>query len=65
MMLASLVAAVILVGCGQQAPEKKAAPKVISADNFMQVDFAELDLNDDGTFTYDEFDKITSNKGST
>lgn len=60
----------IATGCqskSTEAPEqaeKPAAPEEITLANISSVSFKEVDINEDGKFTYDEFDKITKNNGS-
>ena len=60
----------IAVGCQSQksaktaTPEKSKTPEEITIDNINSLSFKEVDINEDGKFTYDEFDKITNNKGS-
>ncbi len=43
---------------------KKEAPEEVTIANISEMSFKEVDLNNDGRFTYDEFDKITKNDGS-
>ena len=60
----------IAAGCQSQSstntdePEKSEAPKEITINNISSLSFKEVDINNDGKFTYDEFDKITKNNGS-
>ena len=63
-------ASLIATGCQsnntteKQEVEKQEAPKEITIDNIKTLSFKEIDINNDGRFTYDEFDKITKNNGS-
>ena len=63
-------ASLIAAGCQsnntaqKNEAEKKEAPKEITINNISTLSFKEIDVNGDGRFTYDEFDKITKNNGS-
>lgn len=46
-----------------EKPEKKEIPEVVTITNIGTLSFEEVDLNEDGRFTYDEFDKLTKNEG--
>ncbi len=72
LLLSLLVVATIgLIGCESQSTaetgktkEKKELPEVVTIENIGSLDFKSIDINDDGRFTYDEFDKLTKNAGS-
>lgn len=57
----ALAAGVALTGCGQAKQKEAKRPDVITPENYLMVEYTELDLNKDGMFTYEEFDKITGN----
>ncbi len=57
----SCAAVLILAGCSGSEGDKPAAK--LTPQTMSEKDFAKIDLNKDGTITYDEFDVATDNKG--
>ena len=52
---------IVAGGCSSSAP--KDGEKYTTA-NLHTAKFAEVDINKDGKFTYEEFDEVTGNKGN-
>ena len=70
LILAICFTATTLTGCSsqqtakeQENKQKTEKPEKITVKNINLLSFKEVDINEDGKFTYDEFDKITENNG--
>ncbi len=69
LLVALICTVMVAAGCQsnsseKEKTEKKETPEVVTIENIATLDFSEVDINEDGRFTYDEFDKLTQNNGS-
>ncbi len=55
--------AMTLAGCGSAKTDAPKDGQKKAAMTMQDAKFSEVDINKDGQVTYDEFDKITDNKG--